>query len=105
MRLIPGLWLLGAPTLLFLAVLKVATVPLAFLYLAGDLPQSDLAAAGYVALQWLLSGLITTGAMTLAPRLVSEPLARPAATLMSLYFLAACLGGVLLAIPLKSLVA
>lgn len=98
-RIVP--WRLPRPSVLLgAATLKAVLAAPAFAYLAGVLPQNDLLAVLYVALQWLASGAINVCTLKLGPRLASPGNKRSAASLMTLAFQAASLAGLLAAIPL-----
>lgn len=106
-RLLPKLCCAPPPaprTLLTLAVARLLLLPLPMLRIAGLLPtalQSDGLLMAYVALQWLGSGAVNAWAFLLVPRMVASELAVQAAGVMTLVFNCACLGGLLLAVPLQ----
>lgn len=104
-RLCGGLAPPGARTLLALAALRAASLPLPLLYIAGRLPAfcySDWLLVAYVAAMWLSSGALNVYAYLLLPRLVPPTLTRRATSVMTLSFNAACLAGLLAAIPFSS---
>lgn len=106
-RLLPKL-VRGPPpsprALLSLAVARLLLLPLPLWRIAGSLPaplQSDGLLMGYVAVQWLGSGAVSAWSFLLVPRMVAPELAVQAAGVMTLVFNCACLGGLLLAVPLQ----
>ncbi|KAL4452253.1 hypothetical protein ABPG75_007915 [Micractinium tetrahymenae] len=104
-RLCGGLGPPGRHALLALALLRVATLPLPLLYIAGRLPAfcySDWLLVAYVAAMWLSSGALNVYAYLLVPRLVPPALTRRATSVMTLSFNAACLAGLLAAVPFSS---
>ncbi len=101
-RLFGGLAPPGARALLTLAALRAASLPLPLLYAAGRLPAycySDWLLVAYVAAMWLSSGALSVYSYLLVPRLVGPALIRRATSVMTLTFNAACLAGLLAAIP------
>lgn len=96
-----------AAAVLSVAALRLLLLPLPLLRIAGHLPaplQSDWLLVAFVAAQWLAGGAVNVWAFLLLPRLVPAHLGPRAASVMTLTFNTSCLAGLLLAIPVQSLI-
>jgi hypothetical protein len=83
------------PLLLSLALLKAASLSMAFMYVRGTLlpAHSDIGAITYVGLQWLMSGFLNAACYTALPAAVAPLALRRAAAGLTLAFQSACLLG------------
>jgi hypothetical protein len=110
-RLMPRSVLRGPPlasVVLALAILRLTLLPFPLLRIAGLLPpalQSDWLLAVYIAGQWLIGGAVHVSSFLLIPRLVNPRQAPHASSVLTLTFNACCLLGILLAIPVNSVIA
>mmetsp|Transcript_7512 Transcript_7512/g.27585 ORF Transcript_7512/g.27585 Transcript_7512/m.27585 type:complete len:286 (-) Transcript_7512:1320-2177(-) len=84
---VPSLNLTSPRTLLMLAMVRLAMLPVFFLYIGIDaLPRSDLLVKTFVGVYWVMSGYVNTSSFKMAPTTVDAKLRPQTQSLMTFIF-------------------